>query len=200
MKAYLRGLENFGDPSRGRESDAERATKAAIASARGEGHAAGYAEGFAAALAQAENEDRAAIGALREAIRDLELVQTGARAETVAGLRPVLEAVMRLAAPAAAEAGLAASVAAAVTARLDRGRGERLVVRAAPDRVEMLRDRLGPGGPTVEADPALGAAAVRLDWDGGGAVFDVQAALAAAREAIDAFFGEINDERLRHAG
>lgn len=198
--ALLRALENFGDPGRSRESDAERATRAAVAAARGEGHAAGYAEGFAAALAQVDAEDRAVVAAMRETIRDLELAQSGARVEAIAALRPVVEALVRVAAPAAADAGLAASVAGAVLARLDRGRGERLIVRAAPERVEALAERLGPGGPPVEPDPALGSTEVRLEWEGGGAVFDAEAALAAAREAIDAFFNDLTEEKLRHAG
>jgi flagellar biosynthesis/type III secretory pathway protein FliH len=200
MRPLVRALENFGDPGRHRESDADRALKAAVAAARGEGHAAGYADGFAAALAQCETEDRAILSAVREAVRDLELRQTGARVEAIAALRPVVEALARIAAPAAAAAGLADSVTEAVAARLDRGRRERLVVHVAPERVAMLRDHLDDASLTVAPDPALGRVAARLEWEGGGALFDPQACLDAALEAIDAHFTEIASREMKHAG
>jgi flagellar biosynthesis/type III secretory pathway protein FliH len=200
MRPLVRALENFGDPGRHRESDADRALKAAVAAARGEGHAAGYADGFAAALAQCETEDRAILAVVREAVRDLELRQTGARAEAVAALRPVVEALVRIAAPAAAAAGFADNVADAVAARLDRGRGERLVVHVAPERVAMLREHLGDASLTVAAEPSLGPVSARLEWEGGGALFDPQACLDAALEAVDAQFNEFASREMKHAG
>ena len=209
MRPLLRGLEDFGEGARRRESDAERAQKAAVAAARGEGHAAGYAEGFAAALAQADTEERALLHALRESLHDLELVQTAAREEALAALRPVVEAILKVAAPAAAEAGLARAVADAVARRLDRGRGERIVAHVSPAAVESLAAHFTPDTLTVEPDPAIRAGSLRLEWQGGGALFDAPAALAEAEAAVAAFFGtgsaadaapDTETERHRHAG
>lgn len=200
MKSLARALENFGDPGRGRESDADRALKAAVAAARGEGHAAGYAEGFAAALASTETEDRAVVMALREAIRDLELQQAGARLEAVAALKPVLLAIVRIAAPRAAAAGLADSLAEAVSTRLNHGTADRLTARVAPERLEALRAAFGDEALVLVPDPALGPAEAVLDWASGGAVFDAGASLAAAEAVIVDFFEASEDERLRYAG
>lgn len=197
MTRHLRSLEDFGDSARGRLSDAERAQQAAIATARGEGHAAGYAEGFAAALAQADNEDRAVITALREAVHDLELERTAMRAELVEGLRPVVEALARAVVPAAAEAGLAAELAGVVAARLHRREAEALEVHVAPGRAEGIAARLGPDL-AVHADPALSPLAARIGWVGGGACFDADAAAAAALAAVTGFFDALPDRKRRH--
>lgn len=199
MSQLRRRLENFGDPAAGRESEAERRLKAAVAAARGEGHAAGYAEGFAAALAQIDAEERGIIRDLVEAIHDLELRQSAARMDAIAALRPVIEDIARIAAPQMAARGLADEIADAVAVQLDRGRGEILTINAAPARVESLRDRLGHGL-RVEADPTLGPLAVRLEWAGGGAVFDAEGALKAALGVIETFHTLTPPERLKDAG
>lgn len=211
-RALVRSLEDFGEGNRRRETDADRALKSAVAAARGEGHAAGYAEGFAAALAEAATEERALLHALRETLRDLELVQTAARQEALAALHPVVEAILRIAAPAAAEAGLARSVADAVARRLDRGHGERLIAFVAPSVADDMRAHFAPEILAVEADPGMAAGTVRLEWEGGGALFDAPAALAEAEAAVAAFFqgatvapGSVappsrDPERFRHVG
>lgn len=197
MTRPLRRLEDFGDAARGRLSDAERAQQAAVATARGEGHAAGYAEGFAAALEQADNEDRAVLGALREAVRDLELERAALRAELVAGLRPVVEALARAVLPVAAELGLAAELAEAVAAGLGQQSATALQVHVAPVRVAALADRLGPGL-AVLPDPALSPLAARIGWAGGGACFDADAATAAALAAVERFFEGVADRKSSH--
>jgi flagellar biosynthesis/type III secretory pathway protein FliH len=199
MRPFARTLEDFGDPDAGRENEAESKLKAAAAAARGEGHAAGYAEGFAAALAQADTEDRRMVAQILEAVRDLELQMTAARAEAIDGLRPVIEAIIRAAAPMAASRGLAEEVAAAVTAHLDTTRSESLVLRVAPDRIEDLRHRL-EDSVAITPDPMLGPITAQLEWAGGGTVFDAEGCLDAATHAIESFFGSANEERLRDAG
>jgi flagellar biosynthesis/type III secretory pathway protein FliH len=199
MRSFARSLEDFGNPERGRESDAERRRKAELAAARGEGHAAGYAEGFAAALAQAETEDRAVLLQVLEAARDMTLHQESALAEAVAGLRPVIESILRLVAPVAAERGLGEAVAEVVTARLRTGADPSLVLCAAPERVEALRERFHDDLP-VTADAALGPRSVRLDWANGGAVFDADACIQAAMAGLEAFYADFGEEGLRHAG
>lgn len=197
MTRLLRRLEDFGDAARGRLSDAERAQQAAVATARGEGHAAGYAEGFAAALAKADNEDRAVLGALSEAMRDLELERTALRAELVAGLRPVVEALARAVVPVAAEAGFAAELADAVASGLAQRAAEALEVRVAPERVAALAERLGPGL-AVLPDPALSSLAARIGWAGGGACFDADAATDAALAAVTRFFEGVAERKASH--
>lgn len=197
MTRLLRRLEDFGDAARGRLSDAERAQQAAVATARGEGHAAGYAEGFAAALAQAENEDRAVLGALREVVRDLELERTAMRAELLSGLRPVVEALARAVVPAAADAGFAAELSDAVATALGHRAAEALEVHVAPERVAMLAGRLG-SDVAVLPDPALSPLAARIGWAGGGACFDSDAATGAALAAVARFFEGVADRKASH--
>jgi flagellar biosynthesis/type III secretory pathway protein FliH len=199
MRPFARTLEDFGNPDAGRESEAERKLKAAVAAARGEGHAAGYADGFAAALAQADTEERKVIGCILEAVRDMELARTGARAEAVAALRPLVDALMCMAAPLAAKRGLAEDVAAAIAAHLDAGKAETLVLYVSPERLDDLRHRLDEAV-QLAPDPDLGPIAARLEWAGGGALFDVQGCLDAASEAIEAFFDMPHEEGMKDAG
>ncbi len=191
-------FEDFGEGANPRLSTRAREIDAAVALARGEAHATGYAEGYAAATAAAEAEDRAAVIDLRESVQDLELSQQAARAEAIAGLRPVIEALARVAAPQAAEAGFDAMLAEAVAARLAGASGQKLLVRAAPERVEGLALRLGEAV-EVRPDPSLEGARARLEWTGGGLDCDVEGCLATARAAIETFFGEA-EEGMRDVG
>jgi flagellar biosynthesis/type III secretory pathway protein FliH len=212
MKPLSRSLEDFGDGGRRRETDSDRALKAAVAAARGEGHASGYAEGFAAALAEAATEERALLHALRESLHDIVLVQTAARQEALAALHPVVAAILGIAAPAAAQAGLSRTVADLVARRLGRSHAERLTARVAPAFADDLRSHFAPEILEIAADPAMAAGSVRLEWQGGGALFDAPAALAEAEAAIAAFFGTATGaagavapqssetERLKHVG
>ncbi len=196
MRAAVLRLEDFGG---GAPSRADReAQEQAAARARGEGHAAGYAEGYAAAMAAGEAEDRAAVVALREAVQDLELTQAAARADALARLRPVIEALARVAAPEAAARGFAGTLAEAVERRLAGDGAPRLAARVAPERVEGVALRLGDRV-EVRPDPALTGAQARLEWTGGGAEIDVDGCLAAAREAVAIFFDEAERE-ARHVG
>jgi flagellar biosynthesis/type III secretory pathway protein FliH len=190
MRSLSMRLENFGDPRRGGDIELARAVAAAAAAARGEGYAAGYAEGFAAGMAQADAEDRAAVAAARESLRDLELRQAGARAEALAALGPVIAAVARAAAPHAAEAGLEAALTEAVEARLTAAPADRLTIRCAPERVEGLTARFGDAV-ILRPDPAFGPADARVEWTSGGAWFDSSQALVAAEAAIAEFFGAV---------
>jgi flagellar biosynthesis/type III secretory pathway protein FliH len=203
MRPLALRLENFGDARRGGDVELAKAVAAAAAAARGEGHAAGYAEGFAAGMAQADAEDRAAVAAARESLRDLELRQAGARAEALAALGPVIAAIARAAAPQAAEAGLEAALAEAVEARLTAAPADRLTIRCAPERVEGLAARFGDAV-TLRADPAFGPADARVEWTSGGAWFEASHALAAAETAIAEFFGALAQtprrETARDAG
>lgn len=198
MKPLRLRLENFGADPSGADSDARRERDAAMARARGEGHAAGYAEGFAAAAATAEAESRRAVSALCESLRDLELDRQGARAEAVASLGPVLAALARAVAPEAARLGLAAAMEAAVAARLAAAPQARLVARCAPEHLESLALRLGDAV-ALRADPELSGAQARLEWDGGGAEYDAEGCARAALKAIGDVFGEAGEE-LRHVG
>jgi flagellar biosynthesis/type III secretory pathway protein FliH len=196
----LRGLEDFGGGGRRRvDREAQRKLDEAAARARGEGHAAGYAEGFAAATLEVDAEDRAAVRALAESLRDLELEMAGLRAEARDRLRPVVAALVRVAAPQAAAAGLEAAVVAAVDARLAAMPQARLVIRCAADRVEGLALRLGEVA-AVRPDPALEGARARLEWEGGGADYDAAGCVAAASAAIDRFFGAADQERTGDVG
>ena len=198
MRAGAIRFEDFGEGGGGRPSTRAREIEAAVARARGEAQAAGYAEGYAAATAAAEAADRAAVIDLRESVQDLELSQQAARAEAIANLRPVIEALARVAAPQAAAAGFDAMLAEAVAARLAGAAAPHLVVRAAPERVEGLTLRLGEAV-AVHPDPSLEGARARLEWEGGGAECDVEGCLAAARAAIGEFFGEAG-EGMRDVG
>ncbi|WP_333833199.1 hypothetical protein [Rubrimonas sp.] len=198
MKPLRLRLENFGSDPAGADSDSRRELDEAVARARGEGHASGYAEGFAAADATAEAENRRAVIALVESLRDLDLDWRAARAEAIAALGPVLAAVAGAVAPEAARRGLAEALERAVAERLASAPQARLVARCAPEHFDGLALRLGDQV-ELRADPALSGAQARLDWDGGGAAYDAEACARAALRAIDEFFAEAEEE-MRHVG
>lgn len=199
MTAFARSLEDFGDPHAGRESDADRRAREALAAARGEGHAAGYAEGFAAGMAQADTDERATAMRLIEVAHDFSLQYVAARTEVLAALQPLLEGLVRTVAPVAAARGLAEEIAAAITTRLENTAPQAMTLHVATEHVEAMEQRFGDRV-VVEADETLGEHAARLAWPGGGAIFDADAALAEATAAIEAFFGETQTKGLRDAG
>jgi flagellar biosynthesis/type III secretory pathway protein FliH len=198
MRTGVLRLEDFGD-ERAATPPRSKEVEAAVLAARAEARAEGYAEGFAEALEGAEADDRAAVLQLRESVQDIELTGTAARADAIAQMRGVVEALAALVAPEAAAAGFAAELAAAVAARLDAAPQEPLTVRAAPDRVAGLRARFGERV-AIEADPMMVGAQARLQWPGGGADYDVEACLGAARAAIARFFGEPEQRETADVG
>ncbi|MFN3613624.1 MAG: hypothetical protein ACK4WC_03585 [Rubrimonas sp.] len=178
-------LEDFGD-------DEPKIDPALLAAARAEGHAEGYAQGIAEALERAEAEDRAAVAQILERIADLDLGRAAAQAEAVMAMRPVIEALARLAVPRAAALGFDEALADAVQTRLAAAESDRVRLRCAPARVEGLAARLGPQVEIV-ADPDMSGAQARLEWTGGGAAFDADGCLQAAMAVIDRFFGEAEE-------
>lgn len=188
-RARVLRLEDFGQPG-GRPTPEQ---SEAMLQACAEAEAKGFAEGFAQAMETAEAEDRAAVQQLREAMQDVELSQAAARGEAIARLRPLIEALARVAAPQAAAAGFDLALADAVEAQLKAAPAQRLTARTAPARAEGLRLRFGDRV-SVVADPDLSGAQALLEWDGGGAELDVDGCLAAACAAIARFFGETSGE------
>lgn len=184
-------LEDFG----GSVQPAQRREVAeAVALASEKARDEGYADGFRAAAETAEAEDRAAVAQLREALQDMELSMAAARADAIAALRPVVEALSRVAAPLAAGAAFGAAVAEAVESRLRAGEDRRLRILAAPGRVEGLRARFGDAVEVV-AEPAMTGATARIEWSGGGVAFDVEDCLTAVGSIVERFFGETGETR-----
>lgn len=182
-------LEDFGAAA---EKPRSRDIAEELKQVRDEAHALGFAEGFAQATETAEAEDQAAVTNLRESIQDLELSHAAARAEALAALRPLIEALARVAAPRAAAAGFDAALADAVEAQLKAAPDHKLLVRAAPDRVEGLKARFGDRV-RIAPDPDMVGAVARIEWAGGGAAYDVEACLEAARSMIAQFFGKTGE-------
>jgi flagellar biosynthesis/type III secretory pathway protein FliH len=189
-------LEDFGS---GAGPARSRAQSEALEQARAEAHAQGFAEGFAQAMETAEAEDQAAVVHLREAMQDIELALAAARAEAIVALRPVIAALAHAAAPRAAAAGFDAALIEAVEAQLKAAPGRKLTIVCAPERVAGMKARFGDRTKVVP-DPAMTGAVARLEWPDGGAMFDVEACLAAAQETIGRFFGEAEDMRTSDVG
>lgn len=162
-----------------------------LARARGEGRAAGFEEGVAHAEAQGQAALRMILSDLSEQLADalharIEQEQTLDRAA-----RDLAEALLSGVAPALARQGLAAEVAAAVSEALRATRASAdpapLRVRVGSGQVEAVRAALAEGGlaAQVDSDPELGDLSARLDWADGEDGIDLDAALAAARAALD---------------
>jgi flagellar biosynthesis/type III secretory pathway protein FliH len=182
-------LEDFGgsiQPAHRRE------VAEAVAIAAEKARAEGYADGFLDATETAEAEDRAAVAQLREAMLDMELSMTAARADAIAALRPVVAALAHVVAPVAAAAAFETALAEAVESRLRAAVDRKLRILASPERVEGLRVRFGDAVEVV-AEPAMTGATARIEWSGGGAAFDVEGCLTAARSMVERFFGETGD-------
>jgi flagellar biosynthesis/type III secretory pathway protein FliH len=182
-------LEDFGGSI---QPALRREVADAVAAASEKARAEGYADGFRDATETAEAEDRAAVAQLREAMLDMELSMAAARADAIAALRPVIAALARVAAPVAAAAAFETALAEAVEGRLRAAGDRKLRVLASPERVDGLRARFGDAVAVV-AEPAMTGATARIDWSGGGATFDVEGCLTAARSIVERFFGETGE-------
>ncbi|SFI13495.1 hypothetical protein [Albimonas pacifica] len=162
-----------------------------LARARGEGRAAGFEEGVAHAEAQGQAALRMILSDLSEQLADALHARVEQEQALDRAARDLAEALLAGVAPALARQGLAAEVAAAVTEALRVARASPdaapLRVRVGPGQVEAVRAALAEGGlgTQVDADPELGDLSARLDWADGEDDIDLEAALAAARAALD---------------
>jgi hypothetical protein len=191
------------DPDAQRTAEVE-ALDAMLARARGEGRAEGFEEGAASSEAAFVAERRLILSDIREALSDMELMRERTDTTMANAVRALSEALLTATAPALGRAGLAAEVADAVAKAhrvLLRDRGEpRVAVSAPPDQVAAIKDALAEAGLDAElaADSTLGALEARVIWGDGVDAIDLDACVAAARQAIDNHFH--TDEELRAHG
>ncbi|MFO7856085.1 MAG: hypothetical protein R6V44_12875 [Paracoccaceae bacterium] len=176
-------------PAVRREAEAAREAEARLARARGEGRAEGYAAGVAEAEARADAALRLALSEIGERIEDCRLAMAERREAVGAAAAEICEALLTGLAPAFARAGLAAEVAAAVAEGLEERTGAAAspVVRVSPDQAEAVSSALAGAGVAAEItpDPELGDLGARIDWGDGADAVDLDAAIGAARIALD---------------
>lgn len=171
------------------EAAAAREAEARLARARGEARAEGYAAGVAEAEARGDAALRLALSEIGERIEDCRLALAERREAVAAAAAEICEALLTGLAPAFARAGLAAEVAAAAAEGLcDRaGAAPSPVIRVSPGQVEAVSSALADAGIAagITPDPELGDLGARIDWGDGAEAVDLDAAIAAARTALD---------------
>lgn len=181
-----------GAPPAGEEPGPEAAAALAsrLARARGEGRAAGFEEGVAHAEAEGQAQLRVLLSGIREAFEDSVHARMEQERVALNAAHRLAEALLGGVAPDMARRGLAAEVARAAAEAMraapaaEAHRGPR--IRVAPAQAEAVTRALAGAGldAPVEPDPSLSDLAARLDWGGGADVLDLEAALAAARQAL----------------
>lgn len=168
-----------------------------LARARGEGRAAGFEEGAAHAEAQGQADLRLILSDIHEQLADVLQSRVELEATMLSSARGLAEALLTGVAPALARRGVAAEIADAVTAALREARARRveaadagLQVRVSPGQLDAVRAAFAAAGVAapVESDADLGDLAARLDWADGEDELDLDAAIEAARAALDRHF------------
>ncbi len=201
MRRGVLALERFElaasprDPARPAEPVARcvaedaREAEARLARARGEARAEGYAAGVAEAEARADAALRLALSEIGERIEDCRLAMAERREAVGAAAADICEALLTGLAPAFARAGLAAEIAAAAAEGLEGrpGAAASPVIRVSPGQAEAVSCALVGAGLAAEIAPdaELGDLSARIDWGDGADAIDLDAAIAAARIALD---------------
>ncbi|SDW86833.1 Flagellar biosynthesis/type III secretory pathway protein FliH [Albimonas donghaensis] len=180
-------------------SPAAESLETLLARARGEGRAAGFEEGAAHAEAQGQADLRLLLSDMREQLADALHARVEREEAMLTSARDLAEALLTGVAPALARRGVASEISDAVLAALREARARRveagdagLSVRVAPSQLEPVRAAFAAAGiaTPVDPDPDLGELAARLDWAEGEDELDLDAAIAAARAALDRHFPE----------
>jgi flagellar assembly protein FliH len=153
-----------------------------------------YAQGEQSAVAIAQQGQALALSDLADAARSaLGALAATAHAHRAGSAQLAMAAARKIADAALDRFGQAPLDAALQALSREIEAVPRLVLRAAPDRLEAMRTALVeaaasagyPGQIVARADPALPLAAFVLDWGDGSAAFDPQQAAARVAQALD---------------
>jgi flagellar biosynthesis/type III secretory pathway protein FliH len=160
-------------------------------------HAAAYAEGYAAGEAAAQAKSQPQVDFLKSVAEVLENQVVSFQSQADASLCDGLTAILSKAFPALSEKGFAAE-AASVLAQTQIGTaGFSIVVKAAPDHIELLRDAVADLGEVariaVEEDANLSGSMVTAEWENGGMEFDTNKVIEQCLAALEKAAQQLRD-------
>lgn len=163
-----------------------------------DGQAAGFAEGLAQGAAEAEASAARLTRELAQSLQDMAFGYAEAREQVLASLRPLFAVLMDRLLPQAATEALGPWIAQALMDAARSDSATPIVVEVHPDRVEAVRACLPPGSPaTLRPDASLGHGAARIGTPLGESDLDLDACLAAMREALSAL-SDLTKGMIRH--
>jgi flagellar biosynthesis/type III secretory pathway protein FliH len=162
------------------------------------GHAEGLAQGIAEGVAQAEAEGAHLSRELAAALQDAAFSFAEARAQVLASLGPLVETIAARLLPALAAEAVGPWLRAEVERAARADAAQPVALQVHPSRLEAVRACLPPGAAQrLVADPALGPHEARLAFPARESALDLDACLAAIREALAALT-EPQDQKARH--
>jgi len=155
------------------------------------GHAAGHAEGWAQGAAEAEARSNHLSSDLARCLQDMTFGYAEARGQVLESLQPLFGLVIDAILPAMAAEALGPWI---VEALLDAARTDSaapFAIDIHPDRIGAVEACLPPGFPArLRPDPQLGPNAARLSLARRESDIDLDACLAAVREALSALLDD----------
>lgn len=163
-----------------------------------DGFAAGQAEGLASGRAEAEAGAAHLSRDLARTLQDMAFAYAEARGQVLASLRPLFELLIDRMLPALAAEALGPWIGEAILEAARTDSASPLVIGLHPDRIEAVRACLPPGLPaTLQGDPTLGPNAARLTQPARESDLDLDACLAALREALSSLLDDTAG-KVRH--
>ncbi len=160
-------------------------------------HAAAYAEGYAAGEAAATAKSQPQVDFLKSVAEALENKVVNFQSQADASLCDGLAAILSKAFPVLSEKGFAVE-AASVLAQTQIGSADfSITVKAAPDRIELLRDAVAGFGEdariAAEEDAGLSGAKVVAEWENGGMEFDTNRVIEQCLAALEKAAQQLRD-------
>lgn len=163
-----------------------------------DGHAVGLADGRTEGRIEAEARSDHLSGELAQQLQEMTFGYAEARGQVLASLRPLFALLVDSLLPAMAAEALGPWIVEALlhAARVDSAAP--LVLALHPDRIAVVGACLPPGFPaTLRADPTLTPQAARMSLGPQETDLDLDACLAALREALSALLDETS-RKVRH--
>lgn len=156
-----------------------------------EGYAAGHAEGRAQGIAETEARADLLSGELARHLQDLTFGYAEARGQVLASLRPLFGLLIDSLLPAIAADALGPWIAEALLHAARTDSAAPFAIDVHPEQVAAVSACLPPGFPaSLRSDPSLGQRAARLSLGPQDTDLDLDACLAALREALSALLDD----------
>lgn len=163
-----------------------------------DGHAAGHAEGLAQGAAEAEARSTHLSAELARSLQEMTFGYAEARAQVLESLQPLFRLLIDALLPAMAAEALGPWIAEALLDAARTDSAAPFAIALHPDRVASVAACLPPGVPaSLRPDPTLGPMAARLSLASRETDLDLDACLAALREALSALLDD-SSRKVRH--
>jgi flagellar assembly protein FliH len=157
----------------------------------------GYKAGWDDAVAEARDQDMQARANCATALQEIDFTYFEARQHVTSSFKPLIEAIIGAILPEAAQHALAPLVVEEIQ-KLTKLSDTPITILCAPDacaELSTLVETFAKGPVTVRGEDSLAATQVQLHFDGGLSEINVDAAVSAIRDTIQAHFAPAGEEQ-----